>query len=68
MKISHYDCSVIGELGTCNGGISIWDFTHNGEQIAFYESQQNKTFKVNPHAPASMAPPGMKVSKTRLSK
>ena len=34
--LSSYDCSVIGKIGSCNGGISIYSFMHGGEQIAFY--------------------------------
>ena len=36
--LSAYDCSVIGKIGTCGGGISIYSFAHDGEQIAFYLS------------------------------
>ena len=42
--LSHYDCSVIGELDACNGRISIWSFTHNGELIAFYLSGIGSAF------------------------
>ena len=34
--LSSYDCSVIGEIGSCTGRIPIYSFMHEGEQIAFY--------------------------------
>ena len=34
--LSSYDCSVIGEIGSCNGRIPIYSFMHEGERIAFY--------------------------------
>ena len=32
------ECSVIGEIGACNGNIKIYAFPHHGERIAFYLS------------------------------
>ena len=36
--LSNYDCSVIGEIGACNGSIFIYSFLYCGEKIAFYLS------------------------------
>lgn len=36
--LSAYDCSVIAEIGACNGNWKIYSFTLNGESIAFYLS------------------------------
>jgi uridine phosphorylase len=36
--ISQYDCSVIGEVGACNGHTPIYSFLYEGERIAFYLS------------------------------
>lgn len=33
-----YDCSVIGEIGACNGNTPIYSFVYSGERIAFYLS------------------------------
>ena len=33
-----YDCTVIGELGACNGNTDIYSFVCNGERVAFYLS------------------------------
>ncbi len=36
--LSRYDCSVIGEIGACNGHTPIYCFLLRGEKIAFYLS------------------------------
>ena len=36
--LKSYDCSVIGEIGACNGNTNIYGFSYNGEQMAFYLS------------------------------
>ena len=33
-----YECSIIGEIGACNGNTIIYSFVSNGERIAFYLS------------------------------
>ena len=33
--LSRYDCSVIGEIGSCTGSIPIYSFMHESEQVAF---------------------------------
>lgn len=33
-----YDCSVIGEIGACNGNTNVYSFISNGERVAFYLS------------------------------
>ena len=34
--VSHYKCEIIGEIGACNGNISIYCLDYKGEKIAFY--------------------------------
>ena len=34
--LNRYDCSVIGEIGSCTGSIPIYSFMHESEQVAFY--------------------------------
>ena len=34
--VSHYKCAIIGEIGACNGNISIYCLDYKGEKIAFY--------------------------------
>lgn len=34
--LSHYQCAVIGEIGACNGNITVYSFTPGSETIAFY--------------------------------
>ena len=36
--LQNFDCSVIGEIGACNGNTNIYCFTYEGEKIAFYLS------------------------------
>ena len=36
--LQKFDCTQIGEIVACNGGIPIWAFEHKGEKIAFYLS------------------------------
>ena len=36
--LSHYDCTVIGVVGACNGHTGIYCFDLDGEKIAFYLS------------------------------
>ena len=36
--LNTYDCSVIGEIGACNGNTNIYCFSLDGERIAFYLS------------------------------
>ena len=42
--LSHYDCSLIGEIPVCNGNINIYSFTPDNESIAFYLSGIAATF------------------------
>ena len=42
--LSSYDCSVIGEIGSCSGRIPIYSFMHEGEQIAFYLTSIGSAF------------------------
>lgn len=36
--LSHYDCTVIGRLGSCAGDVNIYRFQPAGEPVAFYLS------------------------------
>ncbi len=42
--LSHYACSLIGEIQVCSGNIGIHSFMSGGEQIAFYLSGTTATF------------------------
>ena len=44
--LSHYDCSLIGEIPVCCGNIGIYSFTLDHEKIAFYLSGTTSTFAV----------------------
>lgn len=33
-----FDCSIIAEIGACNGSTNIYSFLYNGEKVAFYLS------------------------------